>query len=73
LRYSVGSTFAAINLDMNPIRSKERDRKLTLNKETLRQLKPAELRQVEGGQQLTNDTVCELVSLLLSCEIIACF
>ena len=50
------------------------DRKLTLNKETLRQLKPEELRQADGGVVQTNaGGVCELISLALSCEIIRCF
>ena len=50
------------------------DRKLTLSKETLRQLKPEELRQADGGVALTQGgPVCELVSLALSCEIIRCF
>jgi hypothetical protein len=60
---------------MKSIQSNARDRKLSLNKETLRQLKPAELREVEGGVALTQNvgSVCELVSLALSCEIIQCF
>ena len=50
---------------------------LRLNRETVRQLSDQELR-VAGGQNtlLTCNwyqSVCELASLALSCEIIACF
>jgi hypothetical protein len=50
---------------------------LRLHRETVRQLSDVELERV-GGQEATLLTcpfasVCELASLLLSCEIVACF
>ena len=61
-----------MNLVMKSPIEKTSNRKLILKKETLRQLRPDELGQAGGGAQFSGG-ICELVSLVLSCEIVACF
>ena len=48
-------------------------KRLQLNRESLRRLDPADLRKAGGGVVTRAGAACELVSLALSCEIIACF